>query len=96
MPLSYVVPEYKKPSITNIGHVFRDLTEVYGVTPNFFDVTIPGFLQVDEMDKTSPYPLLTQLYTPVGTGCAIIGSLYKSKIGITDLNSQFLIEIQSK
>jgi len=74
--------------------VYGDWNEVIGVSPQIFDVAIPGFLQVDKMDHSSPFPLVTQLYTPVGTGSALVGSLYQSLLGLTSLDSQFLCEVR--
>ena len=95
-PLRYVVPEYNGIHMTNIGHVYSDWVEVIGVTPQIFDVTIPGFLQVGTMNKTSPFPLATQLYTTEGTGSALVGSLYQSLVGLPTLDNQFLLEVRSK
>jgi hypothetical protein len=35
--------------ITNIGHLYRDLSIVYAVSPNFFEIAIPGFLNIHEV-----------------------------------------------
>lgn len=37
--------------ISNIGHAYRDTTEVFGVSPNFFEIAIPGFLHIHEVAK---------------------------------------------
>lgn len=87
-----VVPNLKDLELTNLGHVYSDWTNVYGVSPNFFDVMLPGFLVVNEMDTESPYPLTEQLYTPLGSASAFVGSLYKDKFAFNDLNAQFLVE----
>ena len=93
MGLKYVVPDFEHPYGTNIGHVFRESILVWGITPNFFDVAIPGFLQISDKDESSPYSILEQLYTPIGSGSAILGSLYKKDLGLSKLDSQFLLEV---
>lgn len=95
MPLRYVVSEFNDAHITNIGHAFHDWNDVYGVSPQIFDVTIPGFLKVQKQRQSS-FPLVTQLFTPEGTGSALVGALYQTRIGLHSLDDQFLIEIKSK
>ena len=94
MPLRYVVPDFSDAHISNIGHAFHDWNDVYGISPQFFDVAIPGFLKVQKQ-RESEFPLLTQLYTPLGTGSALVGSLYQTKVGLKSLDEQFLVEIRS-
>ena len=53
MPLRYVVSEFNDAHITNIGHAFHDWNDVYGVSPQIFDVTIPGFLKVQKQRQSS-------------------------------------------
>eukprot|EP01102_Stenamoeba_stenopodia_P012723 TRINITY_DN4044_c0_g3_i1.p1 TRINITY_DN4044_c0_g3~~TRINITY_DN4044_c0_g3_i1.p1 ORF type:complete len:1119 (+),score=191.24 TRINITY_DN4044_c0_g3_i1:127-3483(+) len=79
-------------SITNLGHVFRDGQTFYAITPNLFDIVEQGFTNVYEMNDTSQYSLFEQLYTPQGSGSAIIGTLYQTSLGIEKVGSPFLFQ----
>eukprot|EP01094_Clydonella_sp_ATCC50884_P023842 TRINITY_DN5816_c0_g1_i1.p1 TRINITY_DN5816_c0_g1~~TRINITY_DN5816_c0_g1_i1.p1 ORF type:complete len:418 (-),score=84.62 TRINITY_DN5816_c0_g1_i1:444-1697(-) len=91
--LKITLPDVRQEILmSNIGHVFNDRVYVYGVSPNFFDVVLPGFLVVGEMDGAEE-SLLYQLYSPEGSSGAIVGTLYRSLLGVADLGSEFLLEL---
>lgn len=72
-PLSSLNPNITLQEVSNIGHLFRDNTQVYAVSPNLFDITIPGFLTVKEIAEDPDISLpnanavLQQLYTEEGS-----------------------------
>jgi hypothetical protein len=66
---------------------------IYGASPNFFDVTLPGFLNVHQQDESSDIDLMQQLYTPLGSASAFIGTLYQTLLGIKNLDTHFLLQI---
>ena len=68
-------------------------TNVYGVSPNFFEVVLPGFLVVGEMEGPES-SLVDQLYTAKGSSSAILGTLYQTLLGISHIGSHFLLEFQ--
>jgi len=48
---------------------------VYAASPQLFDITIPGFLQISKYD--SEIPLLEEMYTIKGSHSMIIGATYE-------------------
>ena len=90
--LNYAVFNYNSVKMTNLGHAYYDYNSVYAVTPKFFDTVEQGFLNVDMQNDSSPYSLIEQLHTPLGTGSALVGSLYKKSLVLPNLGDQFLLE----
>jgi len=81
--------------ISTLGKVDSAPQIVYAVSPNFFQVTLPDFLVINEMDATSGYPLDEQLYSPRGSQSMILGSLYKKSLSL-NMNSTLLLEVQKR
>eukprot|EP01103_Thecamoeba_quadrilineata_P012745 TRINITY_DN3364_c1_g1_i1.p1 TRINITY_DN3364_c1_g1~~TRINITY_DN3364_c1_g1_i1.p1 ORF type:complete len:1045 (+),score=214.58 TRINITY_DN3364_c1_g1_i1:1531-4665(+) len=82
-------------SISNLGHVFRDSQTLYAVSPNFFRASFPG-LAVISQQPSSPYDLAEQLYSELGENRIILGTLYRTLLGLEEQNSTVLIEDTSK
>ena len=68
--------------MTNIGQLWKRTQDVIGVTPNLFDTALPGFLHVSE-SAVSASQLLPFLYSSTGSGTGIVGTLYKSDLGLS-------------
>jgi len=67
----------------------------FSTTPNFFNVTLPGFIRVESSHYALEERLPEKLYTPVGSGRAMIGSLYKEFMGLT-LDNNFLLSVETQ
>jgi len=85
---------------TNIGRTFSANVWVTAVSPNYFNVSIPGFLVTEEY--TSTIDPLQNLYSAQGSHGAMVGSMYKKLLGLhlpsspVDHDSDFLIEVNVK
>jgi len=87
-----VLPNVQSTIATHKGNLFTHRgIDIHAISPNFFDVTIPGFLNVDECD----YPdseLARALYSADGFGKALVPSLWKQQLGLK-VGSEFLVGI---
>jgi ABC-type antimicrobial peptide transport system permease subunit len=78
--------------LTNLGHVQEASTNVWAVSPNFYDVTLSDdFLKPRVRDTSTGLLLSEQLYTPRGSQRALIASAFRDSHAITELNNDFLI-----
>jgi ABC-type antimicrobial peptide transport system permease subunit len=84
--------------IANIGHLYRDVANVYAVSPNFFEIAIPGYLNIHEVvhdgdiKLDSENQLAYQLYSEEGSKSLIIGARYESYLGLSIPKSHMLLE----
>jgi hypothetical protein len=78
--------------VTNIGHVFSDLVELYSVSPNLYSTTIPGFLKVQSTLDDTDFTVAEALYTPRGSKGIAAGSYYRTLFAM-DIGDHFLLEI---
>eukprot|EP01118_Nematostelium_gracile_P005989 TRINITY_DN1916_c0_g1_i1.p1 TRINITY_DN1916_c0_g1~~TRINITY_DN1916_c0_g1_i1.p1 ORF type:complete len:581 (-),score=131.11 TRINITY_DN1916_c0_g1_i1:40-1782(-) len=69
---------YTGTFIENVGHTVSFPVNVFGVSPQLFDVTLKGFLQLSQYDAKAP--LLEELYTVRGSHSMIVGSLYEQRV----------------
>eukprot|EP00163_Fabomonas_tropica_P033490 TRINITY_DN8839_c0_g1_i1.p1 TRINITY_DN8839_c0_g1~~TRINITY_DN8839_c0_g1_i1.p1 ORF type:complete len:1111 (+),score=85.28 TRINITY_DN8839_c0_g1_i1:98-3430(+) len=84
----------KVSQVQNIGRVFADQGDVYGISPNAYDVLDNNFLIVADEDQSSPWSLGEQLYTVKGSGSMILTSMYRNYIGTVNRGIEFLLELQ--
>lgn len=79
--------------ISTIGKVYSERMHVRAVTPNLFQVVLPGLSTVRERRIDSGNWLVTEeLYTPHGSQGAMVGTLYKDKIGLK-VNQSMLFQV---
>jgi len=84
---------------TNLGRTFSATVWVTAVSPNYFNVSIPGFLTLqDYPESIDP---LWNLYSARGSHSAIVGTLYKKRMGLhlpkdrDDRDADFLIKVDN-
>ncbi|PRP86887.1 hypothetical protein PROFUN_03635 [Planoprotostelium fungivorum] len=84
----------------NLGKTFSSPVWVTAISPNYFDVSIPGFLSLNEYrENVDP---LWNLYTPKGSHSALVGTLYKKNMGFhlptdeNDRDADFLIQVTTQ
>jgi ABC-type antimicrobial peptide transport system permease subunit len=91
--LEHTQPVINQASIGNIGRVYRYKNWLHAVTPNFFEVSLRGFLRADVYDADwLNGDLAQQLYTARGANRLLLGALYRHKLGLSDLDADLLIE----
>ncbi|KYQ91201.1 DUF214 family protein [Tieghemostelium lacteum] len=99
---SVLSPEgYQSQSITNIGHIYSDSTQLQSTSPNIFQTTLPGFLKASviasDPDFTSYQDddVTLQMYSMESSKKLIIGSIYTKEIGASP-TQPFLMELGIK
>eukprot|EP01105_Mastigella_eilhardi_P013243 TRINITY_DN3008_c0_g2_i1.p1 TRINITY_DN3008_c0_g2~~TRINITY_DN3008_c0_g2_i1.p1 ORF type:complete len:1046 (-),score=253.85 TRINITY_DN3008_c0_g2_i1:217-3354(-) len=89
---------HNSTAISNLGHIYSYGQRVYGVSPNFFDVTYKGFLKVhDEVnDPSLPSDALVteRLYTPMGSQSLAVGTSYRQLLGL-DTGEHLLLTVSN-
>eukprot|EP00004_Rigifila_ramosa_P017455 TRINITY_DN4254_c0_g1_i3.p1 TRINITY_DN4254_c0_g1~~TRINITY_DN4254_c0_g1_i3.p1 ORF type:complete len:931 (+),score=232.52 TRINITY_DN4254_c0_g1_i3:236-2794(+) len=74
--------------IETVGHIYRSLSSIYGVSNSFRRTVIPGFLKVSDdglttVDKEFPdLDIFERLYTPLGSSSVILGTAVKDYLGV--------------
>jgi len=76
--------------IENLGHVYSDSVQIYGVSPSLYDVGLGQFLIVS--DSVTRNSLSADLYSLEGSQSAIIGSLYMQNLGLS-MQGSFLLNV---
>lgn len=79
--------------LSNVGRYFLDNTRVYACSPNLYDVTIGGFLNINSFDSSQwggDFSIIESLYTELGSSALVMGTVYKDKMGLS-LGSQVLL-----
>lgn len=90
----------QKTETSNLGHLYRNSATVSAVSPNFFEVAIPGFLNIHQVAYDPDINLQTdsqlayQLYSAEGSKSMILGSLYQQRMGLSlEDYSHFLFDV---
>eukprot|EP00026_Physarum_polycephalum_P001697 Phypoly_transcript_01699.p1 GENE.Phypoly_transcript_01699~~Phypoly_transcript_01699.p1 ORF type:complete len:1053 (-),score=137.59 Phypoly_transcript_01699:52-3186(-) len=97
-PLRFCSPNIVTNEISNLGHLYRDNSEIYAVSPNFFEVAIPGFLNIHkffhdpDFNLGSENELAYQMYSEEGSKSMIIGTKYESFMGLGKPYSHLLMD----
>ena len=88
--------EFDSTFMTNLGHAYSAQVQIYGVTSNFFECTLPDFLIAHQQDDSTSLPLSEQLYTVRGEQSAIIGTNAINFFHFQglDVSSSFLFSLQ--
>lgn len=99
LPLSLTNDSIEMQEISNLGHLYRDVNFVYAVSPNFFEIAIPGFLNINEVahdpdiNLANENQLAYQLYSAEGSKSMILGTRYKDFLGLSlSQYSHFLLD----
>lgn len=79
--------------IKNVGRIYSHRNDVYAVSPNFADVSDGRFMAIREQRAGVPWSVTEDLYSPRGSQAMVLGSLYRSTMGL-DLNSSLLLEMK--
>ena len=79
--------------VSNLGKYVQDQANVYGASPNIFDVVKPGFFEPSLWNETSPFSVAEQLYTPKGLYGMIMGEYYRTRLGLSNLNKNLSIDV---
>eukprot|EP01126_Amoeba_proteus_P055936 TRINITY_DN6974_c0_g1_i18.p1 TRINITY_DN6974_c0_g1~~TRINITY_DN6974_c0_g1_i18.p1 ORF type:complete len:621 (-),score=103.89 TRINITY_DN6974_c0_g1_i18:126-1988(-) len=89
--LGGVLPSVERISSTHTGNLFtRSGVRLFGVSPNYFDITLQEFLKVGESGVPEG-EILKALYQI--SDSALVPSLYKSKLGLK-LNDVILLRLE--
>jgi ABC-type antimicrobial peptide transport system permease subunit len=96
--LREAIAESRDTRLTNLGHLYDANQRIFGVSPNIFQAAIQGFLRVQSSiyDGDNNYvenDLTSLLYTSDGSKQALLGSLYKVRVGL-ELNKPFLFSLR--
>jgi len=92
--------EWDDTVMSNLGHAYANPTDIWGVSPNLFSVSLNEYLIPSE-DHPLPTssPVSELLYTAAGSASAVMGSSASSQFGLsTTLNGfqdSFLYVLQS-
>lgn len=93
-----VVPNFESKSgsvfVKNIGKAFELKSDLYAMTPPFFDNTDKRFLEVNESAMPISISLADQLYSSFNKGRAIVSLLLKDEFNL-HVKEDFLISIKS-
>ncbi|KAH3743486.1 DUF214 family protein [Pelomyxa schiedti] len=72
--------------VSNLGHIYSASNTIYGLSPNFFNVSLPSFLKVSEQlyDPSVPSNAIPseRVYTLDGSRSTVLGSTYKKYLGV--------------
>lgn len=83
--------------INTLGRIMYAGADVYAVSPNYDQVVLPGFEQINSRappaNSEDSFSITEQLYTPRGSQSLVIGSLYKDNMALT-LNSTLLLHTE--
>jgi hypothetical protein len=79
--------------IRNLGRIYSHRNDVYAVSPNFAQVSDSRFLAIREQRAGVPWSVTEDLYSPRGSQSLVLGSLYRSSMGL-NLNSSLLLEMR--
>ena len=80
--------------IKTLGRVFSHRNDVYAVSPNAADVIDARFLAIREQRSGLSWSITEDLYSVRGSQSLILGSLYRSTMGLT-MNSSLLLMLSS-
>uniref|UniRef100_A0A7S3DHJ4 ABC3 transporter permease C-terminal domain-containing protein n=1 Tax=Palpitomonas bilix TaxID=652834 RepID=A0A7S3DHJ4_9EUKA len=69
--------------LLNIGKNAVEFSAIYAASPNFFDVTLDGFLTVTQSAPSGRMNLSESLYSPRGSQSALIGEGLRDSLVIT-------------
>lgn len=79
---------------------YREDTEVYAVSPNFFEVAIPGFLTINKLAKDPDFNLGSanelgyQFYSEEGSKSMVVGTKYEKYLGLSKPFSHLLLDLE--
>ncbi|KAH3732931.1 DUF214 family protein [Pelomyxa schiedti] len=69
--------------VSNLGHIYSASNTRNGLSPNFFNVSLPGFLKVSEQLYDPSVPSnAKRVYTLDGSRSTVLGSTYKKYLGV--------------
>ena len=90
--------EYDSTYMTNLGHAFSAVVQIYGVSANFYECTLPDFLIPSQQDESTSLSLSEQLYTVRGAQSAVIGTnaINFYHLSGLDVSSSFLLSMQRR
>ena len=95
--LGAISGEYDSTYMTNLGHAYSAVVNIYGLSSNLLEVTLPDFLiaSQDESSATS-LSLSEQLYTVRGAQSAVVGTNAVKFFHFSglDSSSSFLFSLQ--
>ena len=90
--------EYDSTYMTNLGHAYSAQVQIYGVSSNFYECTIPDFLIASQQDDSTSLSLSEQLYTVRGSQSAVVGTNAINFFHFSglDVRSSFLLSMQRR
>lgn len=90
-PLSLLAENASEIALTNIGQFFETISEVSAVSPNFFSVTLSGFLNVHSKPKDFSDAMLSELlYDSRGSHSLLVPTTYRTTLGLSSLDANFV------
>ena len=82
--------------IATIGRFKSGTVSIYGVSPNFYEVTDAKFMIPRTVDSTSGLSLSEQMYTIRGSQSLLLGSTYIEHLKLQNLSAEFVLKTTLK